>query len=67
MTVSMLTHYNPDSRRHAVDVLDGAGYDLVTLDKIGEGAISALPPKIQVMKRKTMVGDAGFEPATPAV
>ena len=50
-----------------MEVLDRGGYDLVTLKKKGEGVISAPPPKVAVLQGENMVGDAGFEPATPAV
>lgn len=55
------------SLRYAVEVLDRGGYDLLTLGKKGEGVISAPLPKNPKNEKKNMVGDAGFEPATPAV
>ena len=49
-------HYNTESIRHAVEVLDKNGYDLVTFNKKGSARIAK--PLILLATR------AGFEPTT---
>jgi len=66
MTMRYAHHYS-ESLRHGVEVLDKDGYILVTVDGKRETTMLGSTSQPVDIKRKNMVGDAGFEPATPAV